>query len=130
MNVEEVSVNVLAYLGDSVMTLIVRDYLVNLGYCKTKELQELSTNYVSANNQSYAVLKMIEADFFTEKELAIFKRGRNFKSNSKAKNADVISYHNATGYEAIWGYLHLVKNTQRIVEMWELNRKIMEERVC
>ena len=105
----------LAFVGDAVMTLQVREYLVNKGITHLKDLQEKTSSMVSAKAQA-AFSKTIEEDL-TEEEMEIFKRGRNFKSNSTAKNASVLDYRHATGVEALWGYWYLENNEDRLKEM-------------
>jgi ribonuclease III family protein len=122
------SANVLAYLGDSVMNLWVREYLIKQGYTKTKQLQQLSTKYLSGQAQAKVIGVMVEENFLTEEETAVYLRGRNFKSNSKAKNLDIVSYKHASGYEALWGYWYLLENHQRLCELWEKNRTIVEDK--
>ncbi len=122
--------NSLAYVGDSVMSLMVREYLVKKGITKSKQLQELSTNYVSANAQAKLALTLLERSWFTEREVEIYHLGRNYKSATKAKNTDVQTYRIASGFEAVWGYLHLNDNQQRICELWDACRTIVEEESC
>lgn len=108
----------LAYIGDAVMSLKVREYLVSLGYQKPKELQTRSIAYVSAKAQASFLLTLQEEKFFTEEEESIIKRGRNTKTQSIAKNADVVTYRLSTGFEALWGYLYLTQQKDRLDELW------------
>lgn len=112
--------NVLAFIGDAVLSLQVREYLVELGHSKTKRLQELSTDFVSARSQAKFMEKLLSVDVLTDEEMLIYKRGRNAKSQSMAKNADVKDYRIATGFEALWGYLYLEEETVRLNELWVL----------
>ena len=107
----------LAFVGDAVMSLQVREYLVSKGYTQLKQLQQLTVQYVSAKAQA-AFSKTI-LDSLNEEEMEVFKRGRNFKSHSVAKNANVVDYRQATGLEALWGYWHLTGQTERLNEMFE-----------
>ena len=118
MNVDEMTGSVLAFIGDAVMTLKVREYLVSLGYTKAKQLQEKSINYVSAKAQSAFISKFLPN--LSEEEMLIYKRGRNYKSHSTPKNTDSADYHAATGLEALWGYWHLTQQDQRIAEVFEI----------
>ncbi len=127
VNNDLVNGNVLAYLGDAVMTLKVREYLVALGITKAKQLQELSIKYVSAKAQANIVTSLMSEGFLTEKELDVYHLGRNYKGNTKAKNSDIQTYKIASGYEAIWGYLYLEDNPQRICELWDKSRTIVGE---
>lgn len=111
--------NVLAFIGDAVLTLQVREHLVSLGITKTKQLQETSIKYVSANAQAAFISELLKDGVLNEEEIAIYKRGRNAKSASSAKNADILNYRFATGFEALWGYLHLTNQTERLNELWD-----------
>lgn len=112
--------NVLAFIGDAVLSLQVREYLVSTGITKTKILQETSVKYVSANAQAKFMTKLLEENLLSEEEMVMFKRGRNAKSASSAKNADIIVYRISTGFESLWGYLHLSKKQERLNELWEM----------
>ncbi len=96
---------VLAYLGDAVFELYVRDYLIKAGYVKVKDLQKKSINYVSATNQAIIIDRLVD-NFLTTDEIDIVKRGRNAHSHS-SKSTDIITYKKSTGLEALVGYLYL-----------------------
>ena len=117
MNVLEVNVLVLAYLGDTIYENYVRHYLVNKGINNVNSLQTESINYVSAKAQAKFLEELINSDFFTEEEISVIKRARNYKSNSHPKNTDIITYKHATALEAIIGYLDLLGRKDRIYEM-------------
>ena len=108
----------LAFIGDGVMTLKVREYLIEQGFTKSKQLQEKSVDYVSAKAQSAFMITII--DQLDEIEKDIYKRGRNYKSNTIPKNADSNQYHIATGLEALWGYWYLNGNHERINQIFKL----------
>ena len=127
MNVLEMNVLVLAYLGDTIYENYVRRYLINKKINNVNALQTESIKYVSAINQAKFLNKLLEEDFFSEEEINIIKRARNYKSNYHPKNCDIISYKNATGLEALIGYLDLVDKNERINEI--MNR-ILEEEGC
>lgn len=111
--------NTLAYLGDAVMSLQVRAYLVSeKGLQKPNVLQKESVKFVSAKAQATFLIKMLENNVLNEQEIVIVKRGRNAKSDSVAKNVDVQTYRIATGLEALWGYLYLNGNESRLEELW------------
>lgn len=111
--------NVLAFVGDAVLSLQVREYLVSQGVTNTKRLQKLSVKFVSANAQAEFIQSLLDNEVLNETEIAIFKRGRNAKAYTSAKNTDVITYRVATGFEALWGYLYMDKQTERLEELWE-----------
>ncbi|MEG1475566.1 MAG: ribonuclease III domain-containing protein [Longicatena sp.] len=109
----------LAYIGDAVMSLYAREKLLSDGYQQSKILQKESEKWVSAKAQSYFLMTLENQHFFHEDEWNIVLRGRNTNPKSKAKNADVLTYRKATGLEAIFGYLYLNKQTQRLDELWQ-----------
>ena len=114
MQASEYPGHVLAYLGDAVLSLMVREYLVSLGYSKSKDLQEKSVQFVSAKAQAHFVESLLKISYLTEEELEIYKRGRNHKSNTIPKNTDVVVYRKATGLEALFGYWFLRKEEERM----------------
>lgn len=117
VNVLEINVLVLAYLGDTIYENYVRRYLINKGIGNVNDLQTASISYVSAKAQASFVMDLIENNFFTEEELSVIKRARNYKSNSHPKNCDIVTYKHATALEAIIGYLELSNNRNRIDEI-------------
>ena len=117
MDLREINVLVLAYLGDTIYEDYIRRYLIKSGIGNVDRLQTESIKYVSAVNQSKFLLEMIDKGFFEEDELSIIKRARNYKGKTKPKNCDVASYNNATGLEALIGYLDLDGNYSRIEEI-------------
>ena len=104
----------LAYLGDAVYELYVRENLLNKNIVKVKELQKEAIKYVSAKNQ-VRILNEI-TPYLTEEELNYVKKGRNTKSHKAPKNTDIITYKYATGFETLIGYLYL-NNKQRLEEI-------------
>ncbi len=122
----EINNLVLAYLGDSVYEGYVREYLINLGIAHVKELQEKSLNYVSAKSQASILKELINQNILTDKELEVVKRARNTKVNSHPKNCSIMEYHEATALEALFGYLKLNSNIERlekIINQIFLNRE-------
>ena len=106
----------LAYIGDSVYEVFIREYLLRQGIVKVNELQKKAVSYVSAKGQSKYLLKMIENNFFTEEELQVIKRARNHKSHT-SKTTDIRTYKNSTGLEALIGYLYLNGEKERIEQI-------------
>ena len=117
MNVNEINVLVLAYLGDSVYENYIRKYLINTGIGNVNDLQSESIKYVSAKAQAKYMDLLINNNILTEKELNVFKRARNYKTTSHPKNTDIITYKIATGFEAVIGYLEFINNKERIEEI-------------
>ncbi|MFV0255460.1 MAG: Mini-ribonuclease 3 [Erysipelotrichaceae bacterium] len=130
MRVDLLNGRVLAYIGDSVMTLKVREYLVESGLTKAKALQSESIKYLSAKGQAAIMAYLLSKDFCNEDELKIYHLGRNYKANSVAKNVDVLTYRIASGYEALWGYLHISENFERLEELWQASLDYFKEPVC
>ncbi len=117
MNVLEINVLVLAYLGDTIYENYVRKYLIQTGIGNVNDLQTASISYVSAKAQAKFLTDLIEKNFFTEEELLVVKRARNYKSRSHPKNCDILTYKHATGLEALIGYLDLMQRRDRIDEI-------------
>ena len=113
------SAQVLAYIGDAVLSLQVREYLVNKGISKPQRLLDESIQFVSAVAQAEFIKEIINQESLTQQELAIFRRAYNYKFNSKAKNADINSYKYSTGLEALWGYWYLENQHERLEQMWD-----------
>lgn len=105
----------LAFVGDAVYSLYVREKLVKAGEDKPGVYQKAASAAVSARGQN-ELLKKIES-LFTEEEAEIFRRARNSRKNSKAKNATAAEYNRSTGFEAVVGYLYLTENFPRIEEI-------------
>ncbi|WP_349516084.1 Mini-ribonuclease 3 [Leuconostoc suionicum] len=107
----------LAYIGDAIYELEVRRHLLSLGLTKVNELQRRSKHYVSAKAHAALFEQMMVTNILTDDELDYFKRGRNAKSHTKAKNTDVITYRISTGVEALFGYLYMSEQHERILEL-------------
>ena len=124
MNVLEINVLVLAYLGDTIYENYIRKYLISKKIANVNDLQKASVSYVSAKAQASYLMKMLEEEFFTDEEVSVIKRARNYKSNSHPKNCDVVTYKYATGLEAVIGYLELLGRRERIDEIM---KRILED---
>ncbi len=117
MNVLEINVLVLAYLGDGIYENYVRKYLINKGIGNVNDLQKEATSYVSAKSQAKFLQDMIDNNMLSEEELDVVRRARNYKTTSHPKNCDIVTYKYATGLEALIGYLNLEENNERIDEI-------------
>ena len=117
MNLLEVNVLVLAYMGDTVYEDYIRKYLINKGIGNVNGLQTESLKYVSAKSQAKYLTEMMNNNMLSEKELDIVKRARNYKTTSHPKSCDIITYKYATGLEALIGYLYLDGNIERVNEI-------------
>lgn len=107
----------LAFEGDAVYSMYIRRHLIFKGLTKPNQLHREANRYVSAKAQAGLISKMLDTDFLTEKEVDIYKRGRNTNSHTKAKNADVVTYRMSTGFEAVLGYLHMTEQIERLEEV-------------
>ena len=105
----------LAYIGDAVYDLIIRSVVVERANRPANTLHHITVKYVSAAAQA----KIAEAlmDCLSEEELAVYRRGRNSKPHTTAKNASVAEYMKATGFEAVLGYLYLNGNMERALKL-------------
>ena len=108
----------LAYIGDAIFELVVRTVLVERNNTQAEKLHKAATKIVKAETQAL----MIEAikEELTEEELAVYKRGRNAKAVTRAKNATMSEYRRATGFEALMGYLYLKGDIERMIELIHL----------
>ena len=105
----------LAYIGDAIFELVVRTVLVERKNTQPEKLHKAATKIVKAETQAL----MIEAlkEDLTDEELAVYKRGRNAKAVTRAKNATMSEYRRATGFEALMGYLYLKGDMERMVKL-------------
>jgi ribonuclease-3 family protein len=108
----------LAYLGDSVMELYVRERLVKSGITRAGELNARAHEIVRATSQAKAFHRIEE--MLTEQEMDYFRRGRNSGHLSAPRSATISEYRTATGMEVLFGYLHLSGQTERISELFAL----------
>lgn len=115
----------LAYIGDSIYDLTIRTIIMNAGNKAVGRMHKEASSYVNANTQARIYFKV--AEHLTEEEQAVFKRGRNAKSGSAPKNADLATYKHATGFEAVLGWLYLKGERARIFELMAIGLKALEE---
>lgn len=105
----------LAYIGDAIYELVIRTILVEKGNTQVNKLHNRASRLVKASAQSAMIEKL--KPHLTEEEIAVFKRGRNAKSYTMAKNASMSDYRRATGFEALMGYLYLTEQWERMLEL-------------
>ena len=117
MDVNLINVITLAYLGDAIYEVYVREYLIKNGIAKVEELQKEAVKYVSAKSQCKILSYLIDNNLLTNNELDIVKRGRNYKRTSHPKNTDIITYKMSSGFEALIGYLYLNNEKDRLNEV-------------
>lgn len=118
VNAKQLSPLNLAFVGDCVYEILVRETLVCSANRPVNDLHRESVKYVSAKAQTDAFNKI--RDILTEEELAQFRRGRNAKVGHSPKSATDAEYHTATGVEALFGYLYLTEQTDRIQELFSI----------
>ncbi len=109
---------VLAYIGDTVYDLFVRTRIIARGNRHVTDMHKEAVGYVKAHAQALSA-HALEKEL-TEEEMRIYKWGRNAKSNTSPKNADIIDYRTATGFETLIGYLYLKEETDRLTSLLEL----------
>lgn len=117
-DIEMLNPLVLAYIGDAVYGLFVRTLLILKGITQVSKLHRESVNYVKAKSQAEILAEI--TDELTESEKDIVRRGRNTKSATVPKNAEVIDYRMATGFEALIGHLYLTGNILRLIQILEI----------
>ena len=105
----------LAYIGDGIFDLVIRSVVVGKGNTKASQLHYRTSHIVKAQTQAQ-MIEVLEEEL-TEEETEIYRRGRNAKSPTMAKNASMADYRKATGFEALMGYLYLSDQFPRVVEL-------------
>ncbi|SEO77007.1 ribonuclease-3 family protein [Amphibacillus marinus] len=109
----------LAYMGDALYEVFVRDYLICSGKAKVNQLHKAAIQFVSAKAQAKVLRHWLEQTYFNEEELAVIKRGRNAKSGSIPKNTDVITYRYSTAFEALLGFHYFLGQADRLNELMQ-----------
>lgn len=117
MDVNLINIVTLAYLGDAVYEMYIRNYLIKEGIAKVEELQQEAIKYVSAKSQAKIWDFLVSKNILKEVELEVFKRGRNYKRDTHPKNTDIITYKISTGFESLIGYLYFNDDIKRLEEI-------------
>ena len=125
---EQMQALALAYIGDSIYDIMSREYVMKNHLGKINDLHRTVSTLVSARAQASFMKDILENNILTDIEESIYIRGKNQKNNSKAKNASIMEYKLATGLEAVFGYLYLEKNFERLEEMFNYIIKLYEEK--
>ena len=107
----------LAFLGDAVFSLFMREHVMKAGNMSARKLHDMTVKLVSANAQEKAILQIIEEKMLSDEETDVYRRGENAKVDTHAKNASLITYHRATGFEAVFGWLYRKEEQERIEEL-------------
>ena len=127
LNPREINTTALAFLGDAVYEVYVRNHLMENGDQNADRLHKRAIRYVCAAGQDKAVRVLMD-EFLTDEEIALVKRARNRKTATKARSADAVTYKMATAFEALLGYLHLSGETERLEAIVEEAFRIIEDR--
>lgn len=115
----------LAYIGDSIYDVVIKNLVVNRGNKQVNKLHQQTSALVQASTQSRMMRVMQEC--LTDEEHAVYKRGRNAKSVSPAKNQSMTDYRRATGFEALLGYLYLKKDYKRMIDLIKIGLNSLEK---
>lgn len=125
VDIREYSPLTLAYIGDSIYDLIIKSLVINEGNKQVQKLHQETSSLVQASAQSKMMRTLQE--LLTEEEHAVYKRGRNAKSVSPAKNQSITDYRRATGFEALMGYLYLKKDMKRLIDLVKIGLDSLKE---
>lgn len=107
----------LAYMGDAIYEIYIRKHFIENGNYNVNKLHKLVTNYTCGKAQAFYVHEMLNNNILKEDEINAFKHGRNSHISSRRKNIDIQTYLEATGFEAIFGYLYFNNDIKRIEEL-------------
>lgn len=128
VNYQQLNGAALAYLGDAVYEQAIRHYILTTGHTNPNQLHKAAVKFVGAKGQAQIMKHWInQEDFLSQEEITIYKRGRNHKANTKAKNASIQDYRQATGFEALIGWLYLANQTERLQTLIEAGIQLIEE---
>ena len=125
-NLNEIPTLNLAFVGDGVYDLLVREYLARRSNLHVGELNREKVKLVNCKSQAAFIRELLP--LLSEKELGIFKRGRNTQTNSVSRHSTLADYHAATGLETLFGFLYLKGDIDRINELFELIMNLSEEK--
>lgn len=125
VNIDSYSPLTLAYIGDSVYDLIIKSLVINEGNKQVKKLHQETSRMVQASAQS-EMMRVIQG-VLTEEEHAVYRRGRNAKSVSPARNQSLTDYRRATGFEALIGWLYLKSDWKRIIDLVKMGLIHLDE---
>lgn len=127
VNVKQLNSLALAYIGDAVYEVHVRNHLILSGQIRPNELHQQAVSFVSATAQASVTHHWIKEEILTEEEAAVVRRGRNAKPQSNPKNMPIHAYRHATAFEALIGYHYLEKNEARLTQLLDLSVAFIED---
>ena len=125
INITDYSPLTLAYIGDGIYEIVIRTVIVDEANRQVNKIHKAASNLVKAGTQAKIV--HIIMDSLTEDEITIYKRGRNAKAVTRAKNASMSEYRTATGFEALMGWLYLTGQSERMMELIKKGVKAFTE---
>ncbi len=128
IDVKQMKSLALAYIGDAVYELHIRNHLLSVGYVKPDHLHQQAITFVSGKSQAAVVLHWMKTSYLTDEEERVVKRARNSKSGSVPKNTSIQTYRYSTGFEALIGYHYLQNNQERLQQLLINAVKFVEER--
>ncbi|WP_449622219.1 Mini-ribonuclease 3 [Robertmurraya sp. Marseille-Q9965] len=128
LDVKQLNSLALAYMGDAVFEVYVREHLLQNGKVRPNLLHKEATKYVSAKAQASIIRYMLDEQLLKDEEVAVVMRGRNAKSGTVPKNTDVQTYRYGTAFEALIGYLYLLKREERLEELIFQSIKLVSEK--
>lgn len=123
LEVKQLKSLALAYMGDAVYEMHIREHLLRSGQVKPNQLHRQAVTFVSAKAQAAIILHWLDIKLLTEEEERVVARGRNAKSGSTPKNTNVQTYRYSTAFEALIGYQYLLENKERLHEL--LSRAVL-----
>ena len=124
INPGELAPLILAHIGDAIYEVVIRTITLSKGNRPVEKVHKEAISYVNAKTQADAADLLLP--MLTEEEADIYRRGRNAKANTKAKNASIGDYRKATGFEALMGYLYLKGETDRMLEL--IKASVLQEK--
>ena len=124
INPGELAPLILAHIGDAIYEVVIRTITLSKGNRPVEKVHKEAISYVNAKSQADAADILLP--MLTEEEADIYKRGRNAKANTKAKNASIGDYRKATGFEALMGYLYLKGETDRMLDL--IKASVLQEK--
>ncbi len=125
VDVQTYSPLTLAYIGDCIFDLIIKNQVVRQGNKQVQKLHKETSQFVQAQTQSRMMRKMQE--HLTEEEHGVYRRGRNSKTVTPAKNQTITDYRRATGFEALLGYLYLKQDYKRLLDLVKIGLDSLDE---
>ena len=117
----------LAYIGDAIYEIKIREYLLHKGYQDVNKLHKYAVKFTSGESQALIIDYLIKNELISEEEISYFKRGRNSNHSKNRRTISVISYKKATGFEAMIGYLYLSKQEDRLNSLMKIIIELVEE---